>query len=223
MHPGQQEERMPATQNPTFDEWYRRHDPLVRRVIHKLVPRYLGDPDDLSQEIWSQFCRGQVDPETGCRRSYLDIYDPTKAAETTYMWEFARLRCLQHLSRADRTPTARALSIQSQPSEEFILGIVDPEATPELGFDERVSIELRDLIDRAHAAVRAVPQRGKRDLRYVWALISRGYNQEQIAKEMNLSEGTISICMSRIREIPEVAELANYGREIGIVADERKK
>lgn len=208
------EAQLEARDNPTgmtFTEFYTNYDPTVRAVIRKFIPRDLGDPDDLSQEIWSQFYKGQ----NGV--SYLKIYDPQYSSPKTFMWEFTRRRCLQFLSRSQRTPTDRAFSIQNQPGEDFIIGIVDPETTKELGFDEFRNVEFSDLYRRAEKAVREAPQRGKRDLKWVWTLVTKGYRQDQIAAEMGLSEGTISICMDKIREIPEVQELRSWGSEQGIL------
>lgn len=190
-----------------------RMTPTVRACIHKHVPRKLGDPEDLTQEIWRQFIEGKHG------RSYWVIYDPTKSSPKTFMWEFTRLRCLQFLSRTQRTPTAYAYSIQNQEGEEFQVGIVDPETTPELGVDDAGRIEFADLVARATTAVHAAPKRGRRDLPWVWYLLQRGYRQDEIAAFMELSEGTISICMERIREIPAVQELRSWASDSGLLVN----
>jgi len=192
--------------------WIENYDHIVRAVISRYVKRELGDINDLSQEIWTQFMEGKDG------RPYNEIYDPTKGAVTTFMWEFTRVRCLQFLSRSTRTPTQMAYSIQTQATEDFQIGIVDPETTAQLGFDEHRTIEYNDLVERAQKAVFRQPVRGRRDLRWVWYHIVRGYRQDQIAHEMRLSEGTISICMNMIREIPEVQELRIWARENGLLA-----
>lgn len=199
----------------TLAEFIQKYDYIIRSVIRRLVPRDLGDPDDLSQQIWTEFIAGKEG------RSYFEIYDPSLGAPTTFLFEFARLRCMQFLSRSNRTPTARAYSIQSQPEEGFIPGVIDPETHPALGFDEFESIEYEDLVKRATAAIHRHRQRGRRDLRWVWYLVRRGYQQDQIAREMGLSEGTISICMDLIRQIPEVQELRTWGFESGLLTRPR--
>jgi len=197
----------------TFEELHSQYDYIVRAVIGRFIPRELGDVDDLAQEIWTQFLEGKDG------KSYLEIYDPSRSAPTTFLWEFTRTRCLQFLSRSERTPTARAFSIQLQDSEEFRYGIVDPETTAQLGYDEYSSIEFADLLERAKLAIHRHRVRGKRDLRWVWKLLLCGYRQDQIAKEMELSEGTISICMDLIRQIPEVQELRAWAVEHGVLND----
>lgn len=194
----------------TFEQMYE-YDYIVRSVITKMVPPKLGLPDDLSQEIWTQFLEGK----NGV--SYIEIFDPSRSSPTTFMWEFTRLRCLQFLSRTRRTPTAQAFSIQTQDSEEFVRGIIDPETTMILAFDEYSTIEYADLVERAKGAVHRHRIRGKRDLRWVWYLLTRGFRQDEIAKEMGLSEGTISICMDLIRQIPEVQELGKWAAENGLL------
>lgn len=195
----------------TFAEFYQELDPTVRAVIRKFIPSNLGDPDDLSQEVWRQFYEGHGGV------SYLELYDPKKSSPKTFMWEFTKKRCLQFLSRSNRTPTAKAYSIQSQPSERFVVGIVDPETTEELSFNELEAIEWADLVSRAEQAVHAQKQRGRRDLSWVWTLIREGFRQDEIAREMGLSEGTISICVQLIREVPEVQELRNWAVEKGLL------
>jgi RNA polymerase sigma factor (sigma-70 family) len=195
----------------SFTEFYTKYDYIVIAVIRRYIPRELGDPEDLSQEIWRQFIEGKEG------KSYLQIFDPAVASPTTFMWEFTRTRCLQFLSRSERTPTAKAYSIQNQDREQFQVGIVDPETTHELGFDEFRQVEFTDLLRRAEAAIRQQKIRGRRDLRWVWYLVTKGYRQDQIAQEMGLSEGTISICMDKIREIPEVQELRSWGAENGLL------
>lgn len=197
----------------TFEEVYEKYDHTVRAVIVRHIPPELGSVDDLSQEIWTQFLEGKDG------RPYTEIYDPTKGAFSTFIWEFTRTRCMQFLSRSKRTPTARAYSIQSQPNEEFQKGIVDPETTEELGFNEYEHIEFNDLLRQAELAVHRHRIRGRRDLRWVWYLVKRGFRQDQIAKEMELSEGTISICMDLIRDIPEVQELKKWAVEKGILSE----
>lgn len=199
--------------NMTFTEFMTKYDYIVRAVVGKFIPPSLGDVDDLSQEIWAQFYEGKDG------RSYMEIFDPNRASPTTFMWEFTRTRCLQFLSRSQRTPTANAFSIQSQPDDQFVVGFVDPETTKELGFDEIDNIEFQDLLRRATTAVRAQKQRGRRDLAWVWFLVEKGYRQDQIAEEMKLSEGTISICMDLIRDISEVQELKKWGVEKGLLVD----
>lgn len=206
--------RRPEARRRTFENWYREYDYIVRAVIRKFIPPDLGSADDLSQEIWTQFLEGTNG------RSYVDIFDPEKGSPTTFIWEFTRTRCLQFLSRSNRTPTARAFSIQSQ-GEDFQIGIVDPDTTRELSYDEYERIEFEDLLARATKAVHRHRIRGRRDLRWVWYLLQRGYRQDQIAKEMELSEGTISICMDLIRQIPEVQELRAWAEEHGMVAEAR--
>jgi RNA polymerase sigma factor (sigma-70 family) len=196
-----------------FSTFWRTYDPTVRAVIRKFIPRHIDDPDDLSQEMWAQFIRGQL--VDGVQRSYWEIYNPRMASPKTFMWEFTRRRCLQRLSRSERTPTDNAYSIQNQPGEDFVVGIVDPETTAALGHDPGPAIEFQDLYRRAEQAIRSQPQRGRRDLKWVWALVTRGYRQDQIAAEMQLSEGTISICMDLIRQIPEVQQLREFGAERG--------
>lgn len=199
----------------TFEDVYPQYDYIVRKVIRNLIPPSLGNEDDLSQEVWTQWLTGQNG------RPYHEIYDPSKGAITTFLWEFTRTRCMQFLSRQTRTPTANAYSIQAQDSEQFQIGIVDPETTQELSFNEYAQIEFDDLLGHATAAVHRQKQRGKRDLRWVWFLIRKGYRQDQIAEEMGLSEGTISICMDLIREIPEVRELRQWAAETGLLEHAR--
>jgi RNA polymerase sigma factor (sigma-70 family) len=195
----------------SFQQFYEEHDLTVRAVIKKYVPRSLGDPDDLSQEVWRQFFEGK----NGV--SYMQIYNPDTSSPKTFMWEFTKRRCLQFLSRSNRTPTAKAYSIQSQASEFFVVGIVDPETTKELSFNEQDRIEYEDLVRRAEEAVHAQPIRGRRDLRWVWRLLREGFRQDQIASEMKLSEGTISICVDLIRQIPEVQALREWATEQGLL------
>jgi len=195
----------------SFEEFYGKYDYIVRAVITKYVPPQLGTVDDLSQEIWTQFLEGKDGV------SYAEIYDPTRGGPTTFMWEFTRRRCLQFLSRSNRTPTARAFSIQPQADEGFVRGLVDPETTLQLSFDEYKNIEWEDLLSRAKRAVHRHPIRGRRDLRWVWTLVHNGYRQDEIAKEMGLSEGTISICMDLLRQVPEVQELRKWAEENGLL------
>lgn len=195
----------------TMMEFIDRFTPTVRACIARHVPRSLGDVDDLTQEIWAQFIEGKQG------RSYFDIYEPSKSSPKTFMWEFTRLRCLQFLSRTQRTPTAHAYSIQSQDSEVFEVGVVDPETTHELGVDDYERIEFADLVRRATEAVHKTTRRGRRDLPWVWYNIQRGFRQDEIAEIMGLSEGTISICMDRIRQIPEVQELRRWAADTGLL------
>jgi len=203
----------------TVTEWIENYDYLVRAVVTRMIKHNIGTVDDLSQEIWTQFIRGRIDPQTGRRISYAEIFDPSKGAPTTFLWEFTRVRCHQYISKMSRTPTAYAVSIQTQADDNFQIGIVDPETTTELSFDEFREIEFQDLLQRATKAVHRHRIRGRRDLRWVWYLIIRGFRQDQIAKEMGLSEGTISICMDLIRDIPEVQELKKWGVEQGLLVN----
>jgi DNA-directed RNA polymerase specialized sigma24 family protein len=225
--PEQSTTAVPARQQSTYpvptsiEEAYRIYDGHVRHQIKRLVPQSLGDnEDDLSSKIWLDFVTGQPDPLTGQMRSYLEIFDPRMGSFSTFIFEFARVRCMQFLSRTERTPTAKAYSIQSQPDDQFVIGVVDPETSSDISLhmDEYTVIEFSDLEKRATLAIHRAKQRGKRDLRWVWHLLRHGYRQDQIAEEMGLSEGTISICMDLIRDFPEVKELRAWAAEHGILS-----
>ncbi len=43
----------------TLPEFIEAYDYIVRAVVSRHIPRKLGDPEDLSQEIWTQFVEGK--------------------------------------------------------------------------------------------------------------------------------------------------------------------
>jgi RNA polymerase sigma-70 factor (ECF subfamily) len=153
--------RIQARDDKAITILYRRHTPLLRSVIGRILNND-SDVDDLLQvvflEVWAQAAR----------------YDETKGKALGWIVTLARRRAI------DRVRTMQTYSRAQERLRD------EPEPAPHLGADEEIAATDTAKIFRRVIATLPVPQREAVELAFY-----RGFSQREIAAHTGIPLGTI--------------------------------
>lgn len=174
-----------------FEEFYKRYDYLVKQILRK---QGVQDIEDAAQEVWTAFYAG----------GYMDHYDSSVGSASNYIWHFTTLRARGYRGKQHREPCVNALSLVSE-SDEFVMGEIDETRSEDLSTTD--SVDFYMMVQSIREAIAKLPLRGKRDLSRLFNLMMLGYDQKEISAIMQLSEGTISNCVTDLRRLREVRQL----------------
>jgi len=153
--------RIQARDDKAITILYRRHTPLLRSVIGRILNND-SDVDDLLQvvflEVWAQAAR----------------YDETKGKALGWIVTLARRRAIDRV---------RAMQTYSRAQERLR---EEPEPAPHLGADEEIAATDTAKIFRRVIATLPVPQREALEFAFY-----RGFSQREIAAHTGIPLGTI--------------------------------
>lgn len=173
--------------------------PFIRAVVRKC-----GVPHDLREDLVQGVVLDIIEGD------YMNIYDPNKAALSTYLYAMTRKRVMGRTSRRGKDALKHSVLIGDR---DWVTESYEPQSLGE--FEERQTFwgKVQLAKEQMRLTRPRRPYKGEngevipRSNADVFDAIIQGKTQAQIARAMHYSEATVSVIMSEIREMAEVIEL----------------
>lgn len=169
-------------------------DETISRLIRSYGFRP-SDIDDVKQDIYVAWIIG----------GYENIYDPTKSAPSTFIYNFVSSRCKGYRSKKQRDVLHRAIPLVTDLDHgrgilvDLIEGTPDviTEGPPAKRMDETLlEEELKSISSKGYAG-------HTREYWQIFLWMKEGVTQTEMAKRTEYSLGTVNSLVKRVREVME--------------------